>query len=154
MVVVVVVEVCALILSIWDPLFLGDIFSTGSSFPVFYPVNNESFWVERVYQYIAAHCASSVQGWMESGRPEAGLLVVVGEGRPVGVQTSTVCRGKEAVNMPGKAGGAAGAGGHSYTSSARFSNCNFCAFLTVGHLLSMIRLFTCNLLRGPRQYGW
>ena len=75
------VEVCALILSIWDPLFLGDIFSTDSSFPVFYPVNNESFWVERVYQYIAAHCASSVQGWIESGRPEAGLLVVVGEGR-------------------------------------------------------------------------
>lgn len=56
-------------------------FSTGSSFPVFYPVKNVSFWVERIYQYIAAYRGSSVQEWVESGRPEAGLLVVVGEGR-------------------------------------------------------------------------
>lgn len=77
-----VVEVCTLILSIWDPLFLGDIFSMGSSFPVFYAVNSVSFWMERVYQCIAAYCGSSVQEWVERGRPGAGLLlVVVGEGR-------------------------------------------------------------------------
>lgn len=52
----------------------------------------------------------------------------------MGVETYTVCRGKDAVNMRRKAGGPAGAGGHSYTSSALFNNSNFCAVLIVSHL--------------------
>lgn len=40
-----------------------------------------SFWVERVYRYIAAYYGSLMQEWVETERPEAGLLVVVGEGR-------------------------------------------------------------------------
>lgn len=71
------VEVSALVVSILDPGFPEDFFSMDWCFPVFYPAHSV-LWVERVHQDIEAYWGSSVQVWVESGRPESGVFVVGG----------------------------------------------------------------------------
>ena len=87
-----------------------------------------------------------MQEWVESGRPEAGLSVVVGK------EGLSECRlpqcedGKMAVDCTGRQEGPAGVGGQSFTSSAQFDDCNFCAFCIVSHFSLSLRLDSLHVI--------